>query len=408
LTADNSEITTPEAAQRFLRGLNLRADAEVVRGVVDVLRKRSERTLYDLYKPGRRRDGSERTPICGKGTVDKISRLYREGKLAPYLEYLNSQGLPDVRGDQVSATKGQEIFLKVGGAESETAEDLQRSVMIPRGELEQIRQSIQELSALSANTLPPLPDPHWQTLIPTLLDLRGIGQLALADIDLAIPYSRPQVTRWPIAKGEACRDAAGNVTVELTAEGKIAWKYLKQHLAGDGVWNVIEDWKKAMAGDLASRLALLDVIIQHIEKPVREGGTGLPVINDMDPMGSPEPAISLQCAMDTHHQVMSHGLNLPLAMHPKEAYRKEHPGVVSVAGQPFISSSDPVQLEAAIECLWKAQMDWASLPEAKAAAEAYRAAEQATGEVKRHLERLALALTFPRGSSCEGCPGWNA
>jgi hypothetical protein len=102
LTADNSEITTPEAAQRFLRGLNLRADEEVVRGVVDVLRKRSERTLYDLYKPGRRRDGSERTPICGKGTVDKISRLYKQGKLAPYLEYLKSMAFQDVETSGLS------------------------------------------------------------------------------------------------------------------------------------------------------------------------------------------------------------------------------------------------------------------------------------------------------------------
>jgi hypothetical protein len=294
------------------------------------------------------------------------------------------------------------------GPEGGAVESLSEAVLILTGELEQIRRSIQEITAGSAITLPSLLDRHWQVLIPTLLDLRGIGQLALADIDLAIWYSRPHEPRWPIAKGEACRDAAGKVTVELSAEGKIAWRCLKQHLADDGVWNVIEDCRKAIAGDLASRLALLDAIIQHIEKPVGEGGTGLPVINDMGPMGSPKPAVSLQCAMDTHHQVMARSLELPLAMHPKEAYCKEHPGVVSVASQPFISSPNPAQLEAAVECLWKAQMDWASLAEAKIAAEAYRAAEQATEEVKRQLERLALALTIPRGSSCEGCQGWNA
>jgi hypothetical protein len=379
-------------------------DEDVVRRVLAVLRKESQGTLYDLYQTGRRRDGSERTPICGKGTVDKISRLYRQEKLAPYLRYLDHQGFQDVGGDQVSATKGQEIFLDVRGAESETAEDLRRSVIIPRRELEQLRQSIQELTAVSANTLPALPDPHWQTLIPTLLDLRGIGQLSLRDTDLAIWHSRPQVTRWPIAQGEACRDAEGQVTVELSAEKNEAWRYLNQHLEGDRVWNSIEAWKRAMAGDLATRLALLGAIIKRIEKPVEEGGTGLSVVNDMGYVGSPEPAVSLQCAMDTHHQVMARGLNLHHAMHPREAYHREH----SKAGQPFISSGDPAQLEVAVECLWKAQVDWVSLAEAKIAAEAYRAAEQATEEVKRHLERISLALTFPRGSSCEGCPGGNA
>jgi len=84
-------VTSIEEAKQFLRELNLTVPEDVVRRVAAVLQRRSVGSMYDLYRIGRRRDGSERTPICGKGTVDKISRLYKQGKLEPYLIYLDAE-----------------------------------------------------------------------------------------------------------------------------------------------------------------------------------------------------------------------------------------------------------------------------------------------------------------------------
>ena len=86
---------------KFLRGIGLRIDGNTVLRVVDVLEGRLRISSYDLYRSGIRRDGTRRTPICGKGTVYKIKRLYEAGKLDPYIAYLrrnasvtNDQSIP--------------------------------------------------------------------------------------------------------------------------------------------------------------------------------------------------------------------------------------------------------------------------------------------------------------------------
>lgn len=246
---------------------------------------------------------------------------------------------------------------------------------------------------------------HRDQLMPILLDLRGIGQLALHDQDLAIWFSRPADPCWPIAKGRACRDINNQVTVELRAEGQLVWQCLQQHLVDDPVWTTIDRWKEATAEDLRSRLSLLRILIDLIKMPESERGMGLPVVERMNYEGSAEAAASLYAVMDLHGQVMSRALNLRHAMHPREAFIVERPGVIFLAGQPAVSSQDPQQLDRAVDFLIRTREEGALMPEAQVAAAAYRMAEQAAEEVKGHLERLELMLVFPEGSACEMCPG---
>jgi hypothetical protein len=201
--------------------------------------------------------------------------------------------------------------------------------------------------------------------------------------------------RWYCDRSAGGREDAG------------VWQYLQQHLPKDEVWADIESWKQAMAEDLAARLTLLNAVVQLIGKPVEEGGTGLPVLVEMGYMGSVEPAVSFGYAFAIHDQVMSRSLGLRHAPHSREAFRSEFPNTIHLAGKPVIFSPDPTQREAAVEFLLRAQKEGVSLPEAKAAAQAYRLAEQQTEAVKeQHLDRLRLEIAFPKGSLCEGCRGW--
>ena len=80
-----------DEAGGFLRGLGFRVREEVVGEVVRVLLGQSDRTKYDLYQHGEYREGGDRKPICGKGTVYKIAKLHKEGKLSRYVAFLRSQ-----------------------------------------------------------------------------------------------------------------------------------------------------------------------------------------------------------------------------------------------------------------------------------------------------------------------------
>ena len=72
-------------AKRFLQGLGLHIDEAVVSQVVNVLSGKAHQSLYSLYAT--RPD--KPAPVCGKGSVYKIKKLYDEGDLQPYLDYLS-------------------------------------------------------------------------------------------------------------------------------------------------------------------------------------------------------------------------------------------------------------------------------------------------------------------------------
>jgi hypothetical protein len=96
MTADKF-FSSPEEAKAFLRSVGLRVDDDVMREILLVLQGKSGKTRYDLYKSGTTREGKARDPISGKATVAKVERLYREGRLDPYLRYL---GIAQVKRSQ--------------------------------------------------------------------------------------------------------------------------------------------------------------------------------------------------------------------------------------------------------------------------------------------------------------------
>lgn len=85
------KISNGKEAQQFLWQLSLRVDGDIVNKVVEVLRGENQSSLYDLYSSHKRRDGSVRTPLCGKGTIYKIKKLYDKGHLQPYIDYVIHQ-----------------------------------------------------------------------------------------------------------------------------------------------------------------------------------------------------------------------------------------------------------------------------------------------------------------------------
>ena len=85
LRTNNSAAANFEV-RNFLIGLGLEVDETVVFQVLRVLQNREELSLYDLYKHGKKIDGTKRTPICGKGTVNKIKKLFETGSLDPILD----------------------------------------------------------------------------------------------------------------------------------------------------------------------------------------------------------------------------------------------------------------------------------------------------------------------------------
>ncbi len=92
------KIINDSEANEFLRNLTLKVGRDVVSRVTSILTGKSDDSFYELYANRRRRDGSIRTPVCGKGTVYKITNLYKIGKLDPYLIYLDNISQATVAG----------------------------------------------------------------------------------------------------------------------------------------------------------------------------------------------------------------------------------------------------------------------------------------------------------------------
>jgi len=77
------------SADQFLHNLGLRVDMNVIVRVLNVITRETPGSLYGLYSSAERRNGTRRTPICGKGTVYKIKRLYQTGELDSFLEFVH-------------------------------------------------------------------------------------------------------------------------------------------------------------------------------------------------------------------------------------------------------------------------------------------------------------------------------
>jgi hypothetical protein len=90
--------------------------------------------LYELYAGGKRKNGSEREPICGKGTAYKIKYMYQRGELKEYLASVHFQ--EDTATDtEESATENEVATIApTGSVARRSVKDIQKlaSIMEPQ------------------------------------------------------------------------------------------------------------------------------------------------------------------------------------------------------------------------------------------------------------------------------------
>jgi len=116
-------LTSRKDVEQFLIGLRIRVPEEEVRKIVDALRSDSHK--YRLYKGGiDRKTGAARMPITSKGTVDKIKKLYDEGELKPYLEYLKIAAEADGREPPLTKSKETELNPMIAEQQKEHLDNL--------------------------------------------------------------------------------------------------------------------------------------------------------------------------------------------------------------------------------------------------------------------------------------------
>lgn len=72
------KLSNSEDAKAFLQELGIRVEQTVVIRVINVLSGKTVQSLYSFYAS--RPD--KPAPICGKGSVYKIKKLYDSGKLS--------------------------------------------------------------------------------------------------------------------------------------------------------------------------------------------------------------------------------------------------------------------------------------------------------------------------------------
>lgn len=235
-------------------------------------------------------------------------------------------------------------------------------------------------------------------LIPVISQLRDISVFPARDLDLAIFWSRPSEPSWPIGSGKLERQTSGRLGISLFIEGKLEWDYLRQHLIDDPIWDAINSWKQTMVKDLNARFGLLDKIVAETQSRI-----GIPVLADLARSGNDKDALGLYYAYTIFDQVFSRVVGIPLAQKCKNDFTFEPPNVTLLGSYMVIRGQDRSLHTLAINYLLEAQVSLAELVETRAVRAAYKSALSKTALVKKHSERIRLAVAFPEGSTCDGC-----
>ena len=242
---------------------------------------------------------------------------------------------------------------------------------------------------------------HRDALVEAVIpELKGIDVFPPRDFDLAIFWSRPHEPHWPISKGTINRQDSGPM-VCLAVEEKLEWTYLRQHLKNDPIWDAIDAWKQAMVTDFTARSGLLDKIAAEIQAKI-----GLPVLEDLGYSGNDKDGLGLYYAYTLYEQVFSRAVGIPLAPKCMEDFSFESPRVTRLGGYILVHSHDPSIHTLAVDYLLQAQVSLVELTETRAARAAYEEVLSRTVLVKKHSERIRLAVAFPEGSTCDGCSQW--
>ena len=249
-------------------------------------------------------------------------------------------------------------------------------------------------------------DRHWHLLVGALDALMGIQAPSPNDSDLVTWWSRPSDPSWPVSKGRAWREEDLGVRVELEVKHGVEWPLLRQHIPSDALWHAVEDAEEAMAQDISARLKCLDSIKDRIGMPKNRGGIGLPVGADLGFTAVVRPEVTIYFVFALFVQAIAGALGSPQGGMTREQFRSESPDALHLGGIPVVRSRDEANRRHAVEFFLKEQQQVAGWDEVKASANAYLAAESATDEVHRCLDRIRLMPSYPPGSECDLCRDW--
>jgi len=197
--------------------------------------------------------------------------------------------------------------------------------------------------------------------------------------------------------------------VDLDAESKREWRYVRQHLASSHLWQAEEECKEALAADIAARLTLMDRIAFIVRDDPIRGGLGLSVEPDLGLIRVTKSEVTIYYVFTIFDQVLSRAVGVRHGPKRREEFNYQdsgYPEVVSLGGIPVVRSTGAGARERAVSFLIDAQESSTSLPETAVAAQAYLAATGATGLVNDEVQDVLLMLGFPPGSSCDLCRPW--
>jgi hypothetical protein len=227
------KLNNSEDAEKFLKGLGLHLDEVVVRQVVNVLSGKAHQSIYSLWAT--RPD--KPPPVCGKGSIYKIKKLYDEGELQPYLDYISDTlTIDEAKAEQTKEAKHD--IPKESQTEQKPYEETPH------------KWKMRELAARLKDeiTLPHIVDSFIDDLKPQRLLLgRGMFPISIAN------------------KGE--------IKVDLSIEGETEITHLYQalcsHLRTGGfseVLDKIDTWRSAVVDNLQECHRLLRLVRERLEK----------------------------------------------------------------------------------------------------------------------------------------------
>ncbi len=113
-------FSSQEEAELYLRGVGLTVPEAVVRQVVKVVVGEVKGSFRQLYA-GNKREGV--LTVCGKGTVTKIRKLWKEGRLRPYWDYLGANPGVGQQSSLKSEAAGTGDSAQVGDGNTGHAND---------------------------------------------------------------------------------------------------------------------------------------------------------------------------------------------------------------------------------------------------------------------------------------------